>query len=303
MTISRSYKQIKLELARQLNFSEFSVVLNGNYAADDADWNYKDVPHLNIVHSQVDSVQTWIADEAIATINFQKIWFITLPMVVFNYEAERLNQVYFTSFGPILLLVNTVTKGSNESCEVTTTYCLFAKKPFSWLFPILKRVIIRNNKILMSEDTPMRDRRGVLRRAGHDFVKPSKSYGYEFTTEINRNNVRIAGDKNSISVSMSDLINPSSEKLGDDVGVLSFKVKEVQGVSEVWVTTCPHEGAELNLTDKCLTNGFATCPWHGRRLGPLFKVVNGEVVTANKSLPYKIKRVGEKVEISYSGGN
>ena len=107
---------------------------------------------------------------AIASINFQKIFMFSFPMVVFNFDQHRYDQVYFTSFGPILLLVNTITDGDDNNCVVTTRYCLAAKRPFSWLFPVFRRLILRNNKILMSEDTPMRDRRGKLRRAGHSFI-------------------------------------------------------------------------------------------------------------------------------------
>lgn len=299
--IKRSYDQIKSELQGQFKIKEFSVVLPGEYAADDADWNYKDVPHLNIVHSQVDSIQTWIAHEAIATINFQKIFFLTIPMVVFNYDASKYDQVYFTSFGPIMLLVNTVTRGNDERCEVTTRFCLFAKAPFNWVFPILQRLIVRNNKILMSEDTPMRNRRGVLRKANHKFFKPTETYGYEFTTEINRNNVGLTGEEKSISVLIGDLMNREVETVGDDVGLLSFKVKRVQDTISIWTTTCPHEGAELIIKEQCLEKGFVTCPWHGRRLAPVCVIKNGKLESVNKKLPYAVDAVSDSIKITFTG--
>ena len=219
--IIKSYKNIKLELARNFKIKEFSVSMTGDYSIDDADWNYKDVPHLNIVHSQVDNVQPWMSEAAIATINFQKIFFVTLPMVVFNFDVERYDQVYFSSFGPILLLVNTNIVGDHDKCEVTTTYCLAAKRPFNWLFPLLETVILRNNKILMSEDTPMRNRRGELRRSGHKFHKPDGAYGFEFTTEIQRNNVIFEGTK-KLKVPLSAFKNQESF-IGEDIGLMRFK--------------------------------------------------------------------------------
>lgn len=299
----RSYNQIKSELKSRFKTIEFSVVLNGNYAADDADWNYKDVPHLNIVHSQVDSLQAWIDHGAIATINFQKVMSITLPMVVFNYDANKLDQVYFTSFGPILLLINTVTVGNDNSCEVTTRYSLFAKSPFHWAFPLLKRLIIRNNRILMSEDTPMRDRRGVLRRNDHTFFKKTETYGYEFTTELSRNNVRLNRDKKNVIVSLESLTNTNLNLIGDKVGVLSFKVIKGKNGLTIWPTTCPHEGAELNIEKECDNNGYVSCPWHGRRIAPLCVIKNGVLTSINRALPYEVDLDSTSIKITFVGGS
>ena len=299
--IRRGYNQIKSELQRNFRSKEFSVVLSGEYSRDDADWNYKDVPHLNIVHSQVDSLQAWIAQEAIATINFQKIFFLTIPMVVFNYDAGKYNQVYFTSFGPIMLLVNTVTRGDDKACKVTTNYCLFAKSPFHWFFPILQRLILRNNSILMSEDTPMRNRRGILRRAGHTFFSPTETYGYSFTTEIHRNNVRLTRKQKSVCLAMVDLVNPRIKTVGEGVGILSFRVHREKNVVSIWATTCPHEGAELTVDQQCLKRGFVECPWHGRRLAPVCVIQDGKLLRVNERLPYKVDFETESVTITYVG--
>ena len=97
---NESYESLKARLNRDFNTREFVIENVGQYSVEDSDWNYKDVPHLNIVHSQVDSIHTWMDQKAIATINFQRVFFISLPLIVFNFEATKFNQVYVTSFWP-----------------------------------------------------------------------------------------------------------------------------------------------------------------------------------------------------------
>jgi len=50
----RNKDQLITQLKGQgLYFSSFSLVHEGNYAATDAEWNYKDIPHLHCVHELV----------------------------------------------------------------------------------------------------------------------------------------------------------------------------------------------------------------------------------------------------------
>ena len=59
-------------------FDIFTVTSLGEYNKEDSDWNYKDVPHLNIVHQNVDSVQAFISDKVAGSVNTQKFLFLDL---------------------------------------------------------------------------------------------------------------------------------------------------------------------------------------------------------------------------------
>jgi len=66
------------------HFREFSLEHVGRYAAADADWNYKDIPHLHYVHHLAEAVPSAVGDDIVATINTQKIFGMTVPLSVFN---------------------------------------------------------------------------------------------------------------------------------------------------------------------------------------------------------------------------
>ena len=85
-------KYTAAELMRQLEreglgFRTFSLVHEGNYTVEDADWNYKDVPHLHHIHALVEAHPAAVDDKFIATMNLQKVLGLRLPLTVFNYES------------------------------------------------------------------------------------------------------------------------------------------------------------------------------------------------------------------------
>ena len=73
------------------------VKMDGPYTSKDSDWNYKDVPHLNIVHESIQSVQPIVSEEYVGSINLTKlpIFGIEIPIVVVNYEYSEYNQIYY----------------------------------------------------------------------------------------------------------------------------------------------------------------------------------------------------------------
>ena len=89
----------------------------------DSDWNYKDVPHLNIVQS-IQSVQPIVSEEYVGSINLTKlpIFGIEIPIVVVNYEYSEYNQIYYSSFGPFLIVVNTQSKDTDKGVEVISRF-------------------------------------------------------------------------------------------------------------------------------------------------------------------------------------
>ena len=70
---------IKVCKQHGLIFSTFSLSSVGKYYKDDADWNYKDVPHLKEMHKQVDDVVIKAEDRMMSSIFFQKIFGLTKP--------------------------------------------------------------------------------------------------------------------------------------------------------------------------------------------------------------------------------
>ena len=87
-----NYKQIisKMNNEGYCN-TEFIINSLGNYTPEDSDWNYKDVPHLNIVHKNVEGLLAIVDDNFVGSINFLKIPYIgiALPLIFVNYEDSN----------------------------------------------------------------------------------------------------------------------------------------------------------------------------------------------------------------------
>ena len=169
----KSFKEMVVSLEEQnYSFSYFNADTEGDYFPDDADWNYKDIIHPKQIHSGFNGLQAYASDDIACAINLQKIPFfgISIPLLVINYEYSKFNQTYFTSFGPYIILINTIIKRNDLGRTVVKTlYAVGSKGIFKILHKILGKAILKNYKKLMSEDLPMRNRKGELRKFHHLF--------------------------------------------------------------------------------------------------------------------------------------
>lgn len=283
-------------------FRDFEVSDIGDYAPDDADWNYKDVHHLNIVHKTVHGVQAVMTDDVMCNINLQKIPILGLeiPMPLIQYDHSKHNAIYLSVFGPYIVLVNSIFKDFNENqTKVVTKFSVGSKGIFRILNPLIEHVIKKNNKILMNDDLPMRNRRGELRKINHLFHKTTEKYSFEFSENIERANVFLNNEENNILKIEKKIIDDASDGdiIGKANGVLSFFVTEgADGFKRVWPSTCSHEGARLNR--KCLKTNYLLCPWHNRKINPLMIIKNG-LFEIKPNIHYAVKIVNEKIAFKY----
>jgi nitrite reductase/ring-hydroxylating ferredoxin subunit len=251
----------------------FSVSSTGSYSVEDADWNYKDVPHLNVVHTQVRAIIGTMEDDVITTINLQKVLGIPFPVSVVNYAVSPMAQTYFTTLGPYILVVHTKYEsiGDNET-RVSTTYNIAGSPLVSFAFPLLRRILRSNYKTLMSEDLPMRDRRGSLRARGFRFKSDGRSRTFAETTDLLFENVvpPARPGTHTESVGLEQLAAEGASMLvgpDDDRGVrLVRKGDEVLVMPRV----CGHEGASLDCA--AIANDSLVCPWHAKRVATLFRI-------------------------------
>jgi hypothetical protein len=253
-------------------FSQFQLVNEGDYAPYDADWNYKDIPHLNILHKQVNSYPTSIEEYVITSVNLQKVFGVPLPMVVVNYQSGPNRQTYYTSFLSLLLIVETTWETIGEiKTRVTTTYAIGSKGYLKFLHPIVRRLITRNYRNLMSEDIPMRTRRGDLRRWGYGFRTDGPPHSFTATLHILDENMvekRELQPPASIHLDLDSLGQAAREDVlttRSDHWGLRLRARDSQLL--IFPRLCPHEGACLDT--QAITDRSVRCPWHGRVLRPL----------------------------------
>ena len=294
-----SQEEIVKGLEKQgLKFSFLEVSSDGDFLPSDAEWNYKDVPHLNIVHDLVDATYASISDDSIATINLQKIFGFRFPLTVFNYESKPGRQTYFTSFLFYQLIIETWYEPLSPSrTRVNTRYAIGSLPFWQILTPILKWTLKRNYRSLMSSDIPMRARRGELRSWGYSFKGDRTPYSFLETLKIQLSNV-IQPSKcdlpEEFSISLDELLEKKNITIGraDHLGLrLDYDAGEIRFFPRM----CPHEGANLDKSE--CSQGQIRCPWHGRKFLPLASIkadtIEAEVLTDD----YRINLSGRKIRV------
>ena len=269
----RSSEAMKADLqAAGLVFHEFEIHLEGNYKAADADWNYKDVPHLKFMHPGIQPVVGMIEDNKLITINLQKLFGLWLPMAVVNYHPSGQPQTYFTTwFFFVMIATTSYNQLEPLRCRVTTHYSIGGPRLLSWMFPLIQRVLRRNNKWLMEGDIPMRARRGELRAKGYGFAQRDKeAYTFSETLDVSRSNVTLPPDAapaKPASIDLASHLAADGMYLFGDSGHLGLRLQREGKRLMVFPRMCPHEGACLD--DRPCEGGRVRCEWHGRYFGPL----------------------------------
>ena len=294
-----NYKQLITKMTNEgYCNTEFILESAGEYTPFDSDWNYKDVPHLNIVHKNVSCIQAIVDDNFVGSINFLKIPFIglTIPLIFVNYEVSDIEQIYFSSFGPFMILVKTSAIKDGEFTIVKSYFTILSRKIFKFLHGFIKKMVVKNNEILMSEDIPMRDRRQVLRKTGHDFYNPYKTYSFKFTEEIYRANV-YNNQESYVDITYEQILeSKDGDIIGNSCGILSFFVKVDKNSKSIWPTTCPHEGAKMDK--QCIVKSRILCPWHHRRIDRILDF-DTEIKQIIPSIDYCVEKFKNKIRIHY----
>lgn len=292
----RSKEALKTELETAgLVFDEFDIHLEGPYTASDADWNYKDVPHLSFMHPGVRPTLGIVTDDTMITINMQKLLGLWLPMTVVNYHPEGKPQTYFTTWLFFALIVSTsYTQLEPLRCRVTTQYAVGAPWLLSWALPIIRFLLRRNNDWLMEGDIPMRKRRGELRARGYGFTRMNdEHYTFAETMNIGRSNVTIPATlapPPQISVDLSAPTASGQYLVGDD-GLYGLRLVRDKDRVMVFPRMCPHEGACLD--DRPCEDGRIKCEWHGRIFTPLAEFdLSVDHAETREAGPFQITRTG-----------
>ena len=254
--------------AEGMVFSSSEQSNTGRYAPADAEWNYKDVPHLKEIHSQVEGIPGAITHDYWVGFFLQKIGPVQVPVTVFNYGADPLSNVYFGAIGPFALIISTNWQDNgNSTTKVVTQYNLGSARYLRWMHAIVHRVLARNYKVLMEADIPMRLRRGTLRARGYKFAGDDTGTGFIETINLQTVGVVAPLSTQSFSwVSELEKLPQGSTFVGtDDVG--GVRVVRQQDKVLVFPRVCLHAGALLD--DAKIEGDCIICPWHGKRIGAI----------------------------------
>ena len=268
-----SAESLQRQLEREgLVFSQRTLVQRGNYAPQDADWNYKDIPHLTEVHKLVEAAPAVIEDDLICNYFLQRFGPFRVPLSVTNYAFSSNSQVYFTAVLVFALVIETSWSSADGiETEVSTTYRLGSSRVYRALHPLVHFLLKRNYHVLMSADTPMRKQRGKLRQRGYTFAGDSGGYGFAGTLRLTEENV-IAPSIPITTKSIEQLVPFADMQDGQGVFVGSDDFNGVRLTKigdDLWAfpRICPHEGASLDECELSLSSEpHLRCPWHGRKI-------------------------------------
>ncbi|OWY62944.1 hypothetical protein B7486_55730 [cyanobacterium TDX16] len=245
--------------------------VEGEYLPCDVDWNNKDVIHRNFVHSRIDDIVGVMEKDLQASLSYQKVLGIRFPMVLVHYDTGPNEQAHFvTALAWTMVTRHRFVPVSETRTRAVTTYTLASGRAWMWLWPVIRILLKRNHRTLMSEDTPLRERRGQLRSWGYRYRSDGAPVDLRTTMSVAANNVVFpdppAEPPCFDPVALSSLAEGSRVLVGrsDHLGVLLRR----QGTRlEAYARLCPHEGAALD--DVEVHDGCQSCPWHGRELPPM----------------------------------
>lgn len=248
----------------------------GSYHKKDSEWNYSDIPHLNVVHTRVEGYVLSKGREHISSIFLQKIGPISLPARIDIFHEHDYRHIYVMSILSIVVCVETThEEGADENeCITTTNYVFYYKGVPGRVIAILARwATKRNYEILMSEDMPMRRQRGLLRSKGVRFLSDSqKLIGFTDTERLEQCNVD-QSSRVSESEGESYIFTLSEIEKGKDWERFFLRIKKSGDQLIIYPTVCEHEGAPLRpqvwSSNENGKSYAVSCPWHGKRVRPL----------------------------------
>ena len=253
------------------SFSSKSFVAEHNCLAIDLDFNYKDVLHLEHVHPGFYCYFHSISEKSLVDSRFIEVLKIKIPVTLSSWEPEENEHAsLFNLFGFVVITVAKFENIGENKSKVTTTYNVShqSKLILKIASPIVHSLLKKSYYKILEEDTQIRERKGELRKNGHDFNKPYDGpYRYSETLDNQKNNVFLKNKSKKITI---------TTKIGNEVGINTEDVRGIYIVKKddlyyLHNSTCPHEGAKLK---NCLkNNNIIKCPWHGRVIKPL-KIFN-----------------------------
>ena len=250
-----------------------TLISEGDWTAKDAEWNYLDVPHLNEVHSQARTETFFYGHQCTSSVLNQKVGPFEFVSVLTIYSSGPKELTYSSSIGPILMIVNSHWEDiEKHRARVVTTYHIFAPKILGWSLKFVEKILERNYHILMSEDLPLRERKGKLRKHGFSFKHDNSLHSFLESRNISSNNVIPPKDlkEQVYKIGIDSLVDGKDQLIGPD-DIRGLRLTRSGNQILIGPRMCMHEGACLD--EAKVESSTIRCPWHGRKIKMLATVL------------------------------
>lgn len=293
--VKLSHGEILEQLERHgLRHRTVAMQTEGEYLPTDVDWNNKDVLHRNHVHKLIDDVPCVVETDLQAAISLQRIAGIRVPLVLVHYDTETNRQTHFLTIGAWTMVTeHEFVPLSPTRTRAITTYTVAGNRFWMAFFPLIRILLKANYRQLMSEDVPMRERRGTLRSWGYSFRGDGERRDIRWTVPVGVDNVLPPDELRApppVTVPLDELRPDRWTQVGrsDRFGL---KLRLEDGAVAAYPRLCPHEGADLSEIEP--TRDCIVCPWHGRELGPVAVLdLDGDVSEASSPWHHLVRRDG-----------
>jgi hypothetical protein len=269
-----SAEEIVQGLRDQGYFLSQSVVYStGRFAPTDVEWNYKDIPHINHVHSQVGGITFYTDHDASSSLFIQNILGIRAIFCGILYKSSPTSMTYLFSLGVFIIIVETDWQSISEShTKVRTTYHIGSARLFRLLHGVVHGMLKRNYRLLMKEDMPMRLRRGDLRARGYTYRADSEGVSFLQSLRTGQTNLVRPVQPEGHTLVDVDLaaFNDGTSLVGsDDFG--GMRISKAGTQVQLFPRICRHDGASLDGQSIGL-NQAIKCPWHGNECGAILSL-------------------------------
>ena len=252
----------------------------------DVEWNYKDMTHVEFVHSG-QWLKLWrefvyIGENTYTTLDLRNVFGLSVPQSTTFYSTKDNRLIAHTSLFFFVILVEVKFEATGDfGTKTTTRHAIGAKNPIARLFiPLINYATRKNWRQFTEDDLPLRRRRGELRKKGYSFLDQSPVdlretlqvggmgvFPSDKAPDVSRFDVEVA--KN-----MGETVKVGNDDhFGLQIGISDNEIK-------IFPRLCPHRGASLDYDyslgrppSNC-HDSTITCAWHGRKFTPLCTIDN-----------------------------
>ncbi|MEZ4750919.1 MAG: Rieske 2Fe-2S domain-containing protein [Bdellovibrionota bacterium] len=279
-------KDVVSQLKREgFKFIDLKLKSEGNYNVADADWNYRDLLHLRHVHATDCTILSAYGDST-TQILWPTMFGVRLPMQILSFRTAA-NKHAAVSIWLCFALTSedTFLRISDNWTKVVTHYQIGAPKFLSFVLPVISWLLKRSYKKLMSEDLPMRHRRGQLRFWGYRFKFDEAGYGFDKGTTLEHDEVIAPEDMHEEfpSLAIDKLLGEGQNYMLGTSDHLGIRLHRQDNKLSLYPRLCAHAGASLD--ESPCKSGKVRCPWHGKAFRP-YAVVDLRAGTQAFTTPY-----------------
>ncbi|MBI4348316.1 MAG: Rieske 2Fe-2S domain-containing protein [Elusimicrobia bacterium] len=302
------HKLTREQLIGQLNslgfvFRDLEIVEEGDYSAEDALWNYRDLRHLNVVHAREGErvVYSPVCGDTLSYLLVQSVFGVNVPMTAASYLVGARTLTHYSALGFFVVIVETVfEERAPGGCRVRSIYSIGAPRLLGWLIPLLRWAVRRNNERLMEGDRPMRRRRAQIRSWGYSYRYDGKDFTSVDSLDIQVSNVVLpsAPAAGRTTVDLARELPADGEAWVGKDDHLGLRLVRRGSSLQVFPRLCPHEGASLDAA-RCEGERLS-CPWHGRRFSPVASFELGRPGTIDTE-HHRLTLTGQTLEVAPRG--